>query len=161
MWKKIALAPIYLGTLYHGLDALVNAVKATNGKEKLSTSVDLAFLQMLVWERFKRISPIRKQISQVYEPSDYDVELFGEEAARTWSWTHSRYTGTEILTSFIDDLSKFMFRPYLFAPQGFFTLELYSGGVALLSKDRSTLSSCPGENGFGLPCACLVHCFSF
>ena len=84
--RKIELASIYLGTLCHGLDALVNAATTTNGKEKLSTPVDVAFLQMFVCKRFKRISPTHKHISYVYV-----------EAPRAWSWTHSRYTGTEML----------------------------------------------------------------
>lgn len=54
---KIDLVPIYLGFLYYKLDECVGNIMKLVGCFHVVTHVDTTFIQLFLWERFKRLGP--------------------------------------------------------------------------------------------------------
>ncbi|XP_062119077.1 uncharacterized protein LOC133832798 [Humulus lupulus] len=131
--QKIPLGALYLGILYHNLDSLVLEInsKSTN----IVSTVDACFLQMFIWERFAKLSPLRK--------------CFNSDNPRPWSWARSRPKKSVKLCDIIDKVSEFTFCPYLTNIDIYFTLDLYPGGVVSSTEDvRLSLDISLGGIGF-------------
>lgn len=55
--KRLALAPLQLGSLYDQLDEYVHNIVCSVSRYNVITYVDTTFLQMLLWEKFGFLSP--------------------------------------------------------------------------------------------------------
>lgn len=53
----MALAPIYLMSLFHKLDECIKSILKIVGRYHVVTPVDIAFFQLFLWERFKTLGP--------------------------------------------------------------------------------------------------------
>lgn len=55
--EKVALAPIFLGSLFYRLNECVQTLIRSMGRYIVASYAQMAFLQMFLWERFKSYSP--------------------------------------------------------------------------------------------------------
>lgn len=55
--EKIALAPIFLGSLFHRLDECVQSLVRSMGRYTVASYAQTAFLQLFLWEHFKSYGP--------------------------------------------------------------------------------------------------------
>lgn len=55
--KKFALGPLFLGSWYAKLDEYANKNMHLMGRYDVVTHIDICFLKIFLWERFKGIDP--------------------------------------------------------------------------------------------------------
>lgn len=55
--ERLALAPIYLGSLFYQLDECVQNIIKSMGRSIVVSYADTSFLQLFLWERFETLGP--------------------------------------------------------------------------------------------------------
>lgn len=55
--EKIALGPIFLGSLFYRLDECVRSLVRSRGRYTVTSYGQTAFLQLFLWKRFKSYGP--------------------------------------------------------------------------------------------------------
>ena len=103
--ERFALAPFYLGSFYRRLDLYHHASVRSKGRYVIYSHVDLMFLQLFIYERFHEYTcQVGEQDSQ-------------GSISRVMAPLNRR--PVKLLSNVIDDVGKFIFRPYLIKKAGY------------------------------------------
>ena len=103
--ERFALAPFYLGSFYRRLDLYHHASVRSKGRYIVHSHVDLMFLQLFIYERFHGYT------SQVGEQDPL------ANTPRVMLSLNRR--PVKLLSNVIDDVGRFIFRPYLMKQAGY------------------------------------------
>lgn len=141
--EKLALAPIFLGSLLFCLDECVQNLLNSVGRYTVVSYADIAFLQLFLWGRFENLGPQPAQFEAVnivtVEDENGIVKSVPDKPIR-WelkdgpTWNNRK---VKSLWSNIDSKKYFSFHPYTFTPRGIAEVKLY----AALGSDIVEISS--------------------
>ncbi|KAI5324082.1 hypothetical protein L3X38_033155 [Prunus dulcis] len=135
---------MFLGHLYRLLDQVQSLEKGAAGTVVVETFVNSSFLQVFLWERFKgiEVSPLSYPKAKSLVGSDegsYVPESL--PLICRWSWQMQR-EGQKFI-ELLDDIEKFIFRPYCALSEGFRCIPFYADSDVLL---EALAKSAQGED---------------
>ncbi|XP_017970371.1 PREDICTED: uncharacterized protein LOC108660633 [Theobroma cacao] len=108
------LAPLYLGSLYRRLDLYHSKTAESVGRYRVLTYVDVFFIHMCLWERFRSCAPT----SNVYQPPvSFSTNTALRDNYRAWAW-HDQNFRDNIL-KVLDKAYQFIARLYVRSNHGF------------------------------------------
>lgn len=130
--EKVALAPIFLGSLFYRLDECVQSLVRSMGRYTVASYAQTAFLQMFLWERFKSYSPqptvFEASTMVMVEDENGMTRSVPDkpEKMRAQRWSNLKQVKGKNLIEFIDSKKHFSFRPYRYTPRGISEVKLYA-----------------------------------
>lgn len=146
--EKVALAPIFLDSLFYRLDECIESLVRPMGRYTVASYAQTAFLQMFLWERFKSYSsqPTVFEASTMMMVEDENRVMRSvpnkPKKMRAQRWSNLKQTNDKNLIEFIDSEKHFCFRPYEYTPRGDSEVRFYastgSNLVDILARVIST-----------------------
>lgn len=130
--EKLALAPIFLGSLFYRLDECVQSLSRSMGRYTVVSYANSAFLQMFLWEMFSNLAPQPIQFEAVtmrtFEDEDGIVRTVPDKSPRMRAqrWSNLEQQKGKDLMDYIDSEKHFSFRPYGSTPRGVVEAKLYA-----------------------------------
>lgn len=122
--EKVALAPIFLRSLFYRLDECIESLVRSMGRYTVASYAQTAFLQMFLWERFKSYSPqhtvFEASTMMTVEDENGVVRYVPDkpEKMRAQRWSNLNQQKGKDLIEFIDLEKHLLFRPYGYTPRG-------------------------------------------
>lgn len=129
--EKLALVPIFLGSLFYRLDECVHNLSKSMGRYTVVSHVNSAFLHLFLWERFSNLAPQPVQFEAVtmrtIEEEDGIVKMVPNKPARMRAqrWSNLKQQRGKDLVDFIDSEKHFSLHPYGLTSRGIVEAKLY------------------------------------
>ncbi|CAL9008802.1 unnamed protein product [Prunus brigantina] len=154
--SMIPLAPMFLGHLYRLLDQIQFLEKGAAGTMAVETFANSSFLQIFLWERFKgiEVSPLPYSKAESLVAPDENSYVPGG-LPRICRWFRRMQRKGQNFLELLDDVEKFIFRPYCVLSEGFSSAHLYADSIALVEALATSAQSCPLRREALLSAACL------
>ncbi|CAL9006442.1 unnamed protein product [Prunus brigantina] len=154
--SMIPLAPMFLGHLYRLLDQVQFLEKEAAGTMAVETFANSSFLQIFLWERFKgiEVSPLPYSKAESLVAPDENSYVPGG-LPRICRWFRRMQRKGQNFLELLDDVEKFIFRPYCVLSEGFSSAPLYADSIALVEALATSAQSCPLRREAFLSAACL------
>lgn len=134
--EKVALTPIFLGSLFYRLYECVHNLISSMGCHTMALYAQTAFLQMFLWERFKNYGPQTSTFEAItmmtVEDENGIVRSIPDKPKkmRAQRWSNLKQLKGKDLVEFIDSEKQFSFRPYGYAPRGVSEARLFASSGA-------------------------------
>lgn len=154
--EKLAVAPIFLGSLFYCLDECVDNLSKSMGRYTVVSYANFAFLQLFLWGRFSNLAPQLVQFEamtmRTIEDEDRIVRTVTDKPARMRAqrWSNLKQQKGKDLVDYIDSEKHFSFRPYGSTPRGVVEAKLYAplGGNSVdISAKRVSGASVVDDHG--------------
>ncbi|CAL9011406.1 unnamed protein product, partial [Prunus brigantina] len=131
--SMIPLAPMFLGHLYRLVDQIQCLEKGAAGTMAVETFANSSFLQIFLWERFKGIdvSPLPYSKAESLVAPDENSYVPGG-LPRICRWFRRMQRKGQNFLELLDDVEKFIFRPYCVLSEAFSSAPLYADSIALV-----------------------------
>lgn len=130
--EQLALALIFLGSLFYHLDECIQNQLKSMGRYTVFFYANSAFLQLYLWERFKGLATQLVQFEAMnmvtIEDENDIVKTIPDklEKMRAYRWFNIKQQKGKDLVDYIDSEKHFSFCPYASTPQGVAEAKLYA-----------------------------------
>ncbi|CAL8168094.1 unnamed protein product [Prunus armeniaca] len=154
--SMIPLAPMFLGHLCRLLDQIQFLEKGEAGTMAVETFANSSFLQIFLWERFKgiEVSPLPYSKAESLVASDENSYMPGS-LPLICRWSRRMQRKGQNFLELLDDVEKFIFRPYCVLSEGFSNTPFYVDSVVLVEALATSAQGCPLRREALLSAACL------
>ncbi|CAL8169050.1 unnamed protein product [Prunus armeniaca] len=154
--SMIPLAPMFLGHLYRLLDHIQFLEKGAAGTMAVETFANSSFLQIFLWEHFKgiEVSPLPYPKARSLVASD-EGSYVPNSLPLICGWSRRMQGKGQNFLELLDDVEKFIFRPYCVSSKGFSSIPLYAGSDVLIEALAISAQGCQLRRKALLSAACL------
>ncbi|CAL9029942.1 unnamed protein product [Prunus brigantina] len=152
----LPLAPMFLGHLYCLLDQVQILEKGAAGTMAVETFLNSSFLQVFLWERFQgiEVSPLPYPKARSLVGSD-DGSYTPEGLPLICRWSRRMQKKGQDFLELLDDVERFIFRPYCVRLEGFKCMPFYADSNDLIGAPITTIQGHQLRREALLSAACL------
>ncbi|CAL9011853.1 unnamed protein product [Prunus brigantina] len=138
--STLPLAPMFLGHLYCLLDQVQILEKVTAGIMAVETFLNSSFLQVFLWERFQgiEVSPLPYSKAKSLVGSDKGTYV-PESLPLICRWLRRMQRKGQNFLELLDDVERFIFRPYCVLLEGFKCIPFYADSDDLVAAPIMTV----------------------